>query len=656
MKNDYELKYLNLLSKEFPTVQAVSTELINLTAINNLPKGTEHFLTDIHGEYDIFNHFIKNGSGVIKEKIDLFFPDLSEKEKNTLAFLIYYPKQMLKKYLHKLPKEEYLVFIRKHLIYMIEIASKLSQKYTRSKIQKSLPEEFAYIIQELLNENRNSVDKLGYYNAIIDAIFNTKRERRFIIEMARLAQRLTIDRLHIVGDIFDRGPNAHLIMNKMLDYHSVDIQWGNHDILWMGAAAGSEVCIANVLRNTARYNILDTLEDGYGVNLLPLASLADKYYRKDNCKVFYPTSYEGNVKHNTTDKLLVAKIHKAITVIQFKLEMDVISRNPNFEMEDRLLLNNINFEEGFVTIDGRNYDLLDHNFPTIDPLDPYKLNQDEQDVVTQLKYAFLNNDLLQKHVLFLFRKGSLYLKYNNNLLFHGTIPLNDNGTFSAMIIDELEYKGKELFEMLEKKIRVGFLNRNNKVNPERDYFIFLWQGSKSPLFGKSTMKTFERYLLTDKKVHEELKNGYFKLREDERVLKRIFKEFDLNWETSKIINGHVPVDITKGFMPVIANGRIYSIDGGMSNTYRSRINIGGYTLVIDSYSIFLISHERFVSVRDLIEKEEDIISLVQSEEANNKREYIYNTDKGESLTEEINDLYKLLDAYRTGKIKESIKP
>ncbi|MFK5883595.1 MAG: fructose-1,6-bisphosphatase [Candidatus Izemoplasma sp.] len=655
MKNNYESKYLNLLSKEFPTVQSVSTELINLTAINNLPKGTEHFLTDIHGEYDIFNHFLKNGSGVIREKVKLHFPDLTDLQRNTLSFVIYYPKQMLKKYQQNLEREEYLIFVKKHLIYMIEIASKLSQKYTRSKIQKSLPTEFSYIIQELLNENRNSVDKQEYYTAIIAAIFKTRRERRFVIEMAYFIQRLTIDRLHIVGDIYDRGPNAHLVMNKIVNYHSLDIEWGNHDVLWMGAAAGSEVCIANVLRNTARYNNLDTLEDGYGINLLPLASLADKYYRTDSCEHYYPGGYDGEDVKATRNNTLVAKIHKAITIIQFKLEMEVIKRNPNFEMDDRLLLEKINYDKGFITIDGVDYILKDNHFPTVNKTNPYQLNKDEIIVMNQLKNAFLNNDLLQKHVLYLFRKGSLYLKYNNNLLFHGSIPIESDGTFSKMEIDGNTYYGKRLFDMLEKKIRIGFLNRNYKINNEKDYFIFLWQGAKSPLFGKSSMKTLERYLLNDKLPQVEDLNYYFKLREDKTILKAIYDEFDINWDTSKIINGHVPLDITKGFMPVLANRRIYSIDGGMSNTYRSRINIGGYTLVIDSYSIFLVSHERFTTVNDLIEREEDIISLVQSEEVKNKREYIYNTDKGERLIEQIEDLYKLLEAYRSGKIKETIK-
>jgi len=653
MECSYELKYLKLLSKEFPTVQAVSTELINLTAILNLPKGTEHFLTDIHGEYDIFNHFIKNGSGAIKEKINLIYTDMTEKDKNTLAFIIYYPKQMIKKYELLLDEGTYQSFLRDNLLRIIEVSIYLSQKYTKSRIRKSLPQEFSYIIQELLYENQHATDKEAYYKAIIDAIFKTKREKRFIIEMARLIQRLTIDRLHVVGDIFDRGPNAQLIMNKLEKYHSVDIEWGNHDIIWMGAAAGSEISIANVIRISARYNNLDTLEDGYGINLLPLAALADKYYRLDTCAHFIPKNYNDKETIDKDRSLLVAKMHKAMTIIQFKLEHQVIKDNPNFGLDDRLLLDKIDFKNKKIKINGTYHTMNDSFFPTVDPRDPYTLNPEELKVITHLKYNFLNNDLLQRHVNFLYRHGSMYLKYNNNLLFHGCIPLDDQGGFAEMEIDGKIFKGLSLFDELEKKIRTSFLNRYDKVNPDKDYFMFLWQGENSPLFGKKSMKTFERYFLYNPELKQEPKNNYFLLREKPEVLKNIYKEFDISWEKSKIINGHVPVDITKGFSPVIADGRIYSIDGGMSTTYSEQIAIGGYTLVSDSYRLFLISHDRFSSLDDLIEKEEDIISLQRSEDVNKNREYIYDTDKGKTLADEINDLYKLLDAYRDGTLKEN---
>lgn len=654
MENNYELKYLKLLAKEFPTVQEVSTELINLTAILNIPKGTEHFLSDIHGEYDTFNHFLKNGSGVTRKKLDIIFPEFNDTEKNRLAFFIYYPKQMLRKYENLMENKKYQIFIREQLLNLIEISKYLSQKYTKSKVRKSLPRAFSYIIQELMFEKSTHSDKTQYYDAIINAIFKTKRERNFLIELSYFIQRLTIDRLHIVGDIFDRGPSAHLVMNKVVKYHSVDIEWGNHDILWMGAACGSKLSICNVLRNSARYNTLDTLEDGYGINLLPLARYASKYYQDDDCTIFLPKN--DTIKPDIDKEQLVAKMHKAIAIIQFKLEGLIFRRNPNFDLNRRLLLNNIDYTNGTITIEDVVYPLKDNYFPTIDPQDPYKLTEEEEDLLEQLKNSFLNNDLLQSHIEFLFQNGHMFLKYNNNLLFHGCIPLNSDGTFSKVNIDGKDYSGKALFNILETKLRVSFLHRHNKKsNNNNDYFIFLWQGEHSPLFGKKDMKTFERYFIEDKKCHYEEMNNYFLQREDEIVLKNIYKEFKIDYNKSKIINGHVPNDVSAGDRPILANGRIYAIDGGMSKAYASKISIGGYTLVIDSYKIFLMSHERFTTTSDIIEREQDIISLNQSEEVNIEREYLYDTDKGKKLKEEIDDLYKLLDAYRDGLIKEYLK-
>lgn len=646
---NYELKYLKQLAKEFPTVQEVSTELINLTAILNLPKGTEHFLSDIHGEYDTFNHFIKNGSGVIRNKIDIYFKDYSEEEKNQLAFFVYYPKQMINKYETRLRESEYKPFIRKKLLDLIILSKEMSKKYTKSKIRKSLPEAFSYIIQELIYESSTNVDKNRYYESILDAIFKTEREKNFLIELSRFIQRLTIDRLHVVGDIFDRGPSAHLVVSKMMKYHSLDIEWGNHDILWMGAGCGSKLAICNVLRNSSRYNTLDTLEEGYGINLLPLAAFASKIYADDPCTEFLPNSLSSI---DIDKQNLVAKIHKAITIMQFKLEYTVFNRNDNFNLKKRNILHNIDFAKGTITIGGKEYSLKDNNFPTIDPNIPYQLTTEEKDVLTQLKNAFLNNDLLQAHIKFLVQKGQMYLKYNNNLLFHGCIPLDSDGGFSLVEIDGTYHSGKSLFIALDKKVRAAYLNRYKTDNPAKDYLIFLWQGEHSPLFGKTAMKTFERYFIEDKATHKEHKNEYFKLRENERVLQHIFEEFEIDYDTSKIINGHVPVDITAGESPIKGKGRIYAIDGGMSMQYREKIHIGGYTLVSDSYKLFLISHERYPSLESLIENESDIISLVQAEEVNSDREYMFNTDKGKKLQSEINDLYKLLDAYRDGIIKE----
>ena len=653
MKNTYELKFLNLLAKEFPTVQEVSTELINLTAILNLPKGTEHFISDIHGEYETFNHFLKNGSGVIRGKIDIIYPNLTVKEKDTLAFFIYYPKQMVIKYKEQLDDESYLPFIREQLIRLIEISKYISRKYTQTKISKSLPKSFEYIIKELLYESSSTVDKKAYYNAILDAIFNTKRERSFLIELSYFIQRLTIDRLHIVGDIFDRGPNAHLVLNKIVKYHSVDIEWGNHDVLWMGAASGSELAICNVLRNSSRYNTLDTLEEGYGINLLPLAIFASKYYGDDPCKSFLPKN--GMIKPDKDKEVLVAKMHKAISIIQFKLEYGVVKRNPNFNIENRLLLDKIDYENNTIKIGKETYKLNDSNFPTIDPNNPYELINEELEIIKHLKEAFLNNDLLQLHVKFLFQKGSMYLKYNNNLLFHGCIPLNSDGLFSSLEINGEEYSGKSLFDNLDKIARSSYLKRYSKTNDDKDYFIFLWQGENSPLFGKKAMKTFERYFIDDKLSHYEEMNNYFLLREEEKTLKMIYKEFGIDYNNSKIINGHVPNDISVGDRPILAEGRIYAIDGGMSKQYVSKISIGGYTLVSDSYMMSLISHERFTSKNKLIREERDIISIKHSRDMNEDREYMYHTDKGIEIQESINDLYKLLNAFRTGLIKEKLK-
>ena len=653
MTHNYEFKYLELLSKEFPSVQEVSTELINLTAILNLPKGTEHFLSDIHGEYETFNHFLKNGSGVTKDKINILFTEKSESEKNRLSFFVYYPKQMIIKYENLVKPNEFKTFIRLMLLDLISLASLLAQKYTKSKVRKTLPTMFSYIIQELLYENRQHTDKEKYYDAILDAIFKTKREKNFLIELSYFIQRLTIDRLHIVGDIFDRGPQAHLVMNKIQKYHSVDIEWGNHDIIWMGAACGSKLAISNVLRNSARYNTLDTLEEGYGINLLPLARFADKYYSDDHCEIFMPrTLHKGP---DEDEELLVAKMHKAIAIIQFKLEKSLIARNPQFELEDRLLLDKINYETGTISINGKTYPLRDTNFPTIDPSNPFELTIEEDSILTQLKSAFLNNDLLQNHMKHLFLIGQLYLKYNNNLLFHGCIPLHRDGSLSGITVENKEYKGKALFDFLDQTVRMGHLNRYNVINDEKDYFIFLWQGKNSPLFGKKSMKTFERYFIKEKETHIEEKNDYFTLRENEDVLRNLYTEFDIDFNKSKIINGHVPTDISNGDNPIKANGRIYAIDGGMSKQYSNKISIGGYTLVSDSYSMFLISHDRFQSKEALIEQEQDIISLVRSEDINKDREFMYSTDKGMKLQEEIENLYKLLECYRHGHIKENIK-
>ena len=647
----YQNKYLELLSKEYPTIQNVASELINLNAILNLPKGTEIFITDIHGEYDAFNHYLKNASGIIKEKIDLILPDLTEVEKNRLAFFIYYPTDMLNKYKEKLKGENYQKLIRQQLSYMILLAKEIVTKYTKSKVRKALPEEFSYIIQELIFESSSHEDKERYYQAIIDAIFMTKRENKFILQVSRFIRKLAIDQLHIVGDIFDRGPLPHLIMEKLMTMNNVDIQWGNHDISFLGAASGSKVMIANVIRIAARYNNLDCFEDGYGINLIPLARLAEKYYKKDDCSLFVPKGY--NINYNKAEDLsFIDRIHKAISIIQFNLEYDVIKRKPRFSLEDRLLLDKINFEEHTILVDGVKYPLLDNNFPTINPKKPYQLNKDEEEVINHLTQLFLHNEMLQKHARYLVQNGSMYLKYNGNLLFHAAVPLTEDKEFLKQEINGKVYYGKGLFDEFDRLVRSAFLNRYEKDNFDKDYFYILWQGASSPLFGKHSMKTFERYFISNKLTHKEINNPYYKYRLEEDVLKMIYDEFDLNFKKSKIINGHVPLDITKGDEVVLANKRIYSIDGGMSKEYSNKTSIGGYSLISDSHAYFLVSHERFDTYQTLIDSEKDIVSITRSEELNSRRTYIYDTNKGQEIKALIDDLYQLLEAYRSGTVIE----
>ncbi|MBN2504429.1 MAG: fructose-1,6-bisphosphatase [Bacilli bacterium] len=647
----YENKYLELLSKEFPTVQQASSEIINLSAILNLPKGTEIFITDIHGEYDAFNHYLKNASGIIKEKIDLIFPDLNAEEKNRLAFFIYYPTDMLNKYQAKLAQPEFESLLRQTLFRMISLSRHIATKYTKSKVQKTLPEEFAYVIIELLYESNSHEDKERYYDAIVDAIFSTQREKKFIVQISRFIRNLAIDQLHIVGDIFDRGPKPHLVMEKLIKKSNVDIQWGNHDICFLGAACGSEVMLANVIRIAARYNNLDCFEDGYGINILPLARFAYKYYQNDPCTLFLPRV--DNPDYEEEELNFVAKIHKAISVIQFKLEKRIVESHPEFGLEDRLLLERIDPISKTIAIAGKNHPLLDSNFPTVDfNDDPYKLIPEEQEVVDHLTQLFLHNEMLQNHAKYLIQKGSMYLKYNNNLLFHAAIPLTETGDFLSQKIDGQAWSGRDLLDILDQKIRQAYLNRYAKNNPDKDYFMMLWQGRTSPLFGKDTMKTFERYFLKDKSLHKETNNPYYCLRTDENILKRIYKEFDLDYERSKIINGHVPLDITKGDEVILADKKIYSIDGGMSKQYSGQTSFGGYSLISDSHAYFLVSHERFDTYMALIRDEKDIITITRSEEINTRRTYLFDTDRGEAIKERIADLYKLLEAYRNGIIRE----
>lgn len=651
-KELYEkMDYLKLLSKLYPNISKASTEIINLEAILNLPKGTEHFITDIHGEYEPFVHVLKNGSGVIKRKIDeLFDGELMEDEKKKLATLVYYPEQKLE-YIEK-ETENIDDFYRINMYRLIKLCKYASSKYTRSKVRKLLPDDFKYIIEELLHEHMNSEHKEKYYKSIIETIIETDRAKDFIIAISELIQKLVVDRLHVIGDIFDRGPRPDIIVDKLMQHHCVDIQWGNHDILWMGAASGEKTCVANALRISARYANLDVVEDIYGINLLPLATFAIETYGDDPCLQFMPKI--GDEEVSTTEKTLMAKMHKAISIIQFKLEGEVIRRRPEFEMEHRLLLNMIDYENGTIRIKGKNYALKDTNFPTIDPKNPYKLTKEEEIVIDKLVSSFKNSEKLQKHVSFLFSKGSIYLVSNGNLLIHGCVPLNEDKSFMKMKLQGQEYSGRELMDKMETLVREGYLfkDKTNQKQYGMDIMWYLWTGKCSSLFGKDDMTTFERYFIAEKETHKENKNPYFTLREDEDVCNKIFKEFELDTNESHIINGHVPVESKNGESPIKANGRIIAIDGGFSRAYQEKTGIAGYTLIYNSQSLQLVSHEPFTSTEEAIVNESDILSTTMLVEHKLSRKTVKDTDAGKKLLDEVDDLKLLLTAYKKGIIKE----
>ncbi len=789
-----ELDYLKLLAKQYPSIGDAATEIINLEAILNLPKGTEHFLTDLHGEYEPFVHVLKNGSGVVKIKIEeIFGNSLSVKDKKSLATLVYYPEQKLE----IIAKEEKDIedWYKITLYRLMELCKYVSSKYTRSKVRKALPKEFAYIIEELLHEQQDREDKQEYYKRIITTIIDIGRADEFIIALSKLIQRLVIDRLHIVGDIFEedkqeyykriittiidigradefiialskliqrlvidrlhivgdifdrgprpdiimdtlidyhsvdiqwgnhdmlwmaaaagckacianvlrisRGPRPDIIMDTLIDYHSVDIQWGNHDMLWMAAAAGCKACIANVLRISLKYSNVDVIEDMYGINLLPLATFALRYYKEDPCINFIPNLKEEECYVNNEEDL-IAKMHKAITIIQFKLEAEIIRRRKEFKMDKRMLLDKINYKEGTINIEGKVYELKDKNFPTVNKDDPFKITDEEYILIDKLVSSFINSEKLQKHVTFLFSKGSLYLKYNSNLLFHGCIPLNSDKTFKEMEIEgklykgralldflfskgslylkynsnllfhgciplnsdktfkemEIEgklYKGRALLEKFEVLARKGYFN---KVCLEEklygmDIMWYLWCGPVSSLFGKEDMTTFERYFIEDKSLHKEFKNPYFKLRDDEEVCDLIFEEFGLDKDESRIINGHVPVNRKSGESPIKANGKILVIDGGFSKAYRGKTGIAGYTLIYNSYGMVLASHQPFASIEKAILEETDILSTNMIVDRKVERRRVGDTDIGNVLKKQIRELKLLLIAYRKGFIKEN---
>lgn len=645
-----ELKYLKSLARQYPNIAAASTEIINLQAILNLPKGTEHFLTDIHGEYEQFAHVLKNGSGAVRRTIDEVFENaLSNKDKKSLATLIYYPVEKLDIVISEEDNIEDWYKITLHRL--VQITKKVASKYTRSKVRKALPKDFAYIIEELITEKADISDKEGYYNEIIHTIIRIGRAQDFIIALSNLIQRLVIDHLHIVGDIFDRGPGPHIILDTLMNYHSVDIQWGNHDILWMGAACGQLACIATVIRIAARYGSLDTLEDGYGINLIPLATFALDTYSNTNCDTF---SIKYNTDYNTKDLSLDMKIHKAIAIMQFKLEGQVIMKHPEFLMDDRLLLDKIDYEKKTVMAYGKEYPMNDTDFPTIDPNNPYALTPDEEQVMERIRQAFLKCEKLQKHVRFLYSNGGLYKVYNSNLLYHGCMPMDAEGNFLSVDVDGKDYQGKQLYDILDNYARKGYYAKNDpaEMRKAQDYIWYIWAGPNSPVFGKDKMTTFERYFIEDKETHKETKNAYYSLLDREDILNKILDEFELDTKKSHIINGHVPVELKKGESPIKCDGKLLIIDGGFSKAYQSKTGIAGYTLVANSHGMRLVAHEPFESMEAAVLHESDIFSDSTVIEVAPVRIRVSDTDIGRELKDQIKQLELLLQAYRDGIIVE----
>ena len=565
-----DMRYLQLLSHSFPTIADASTEIINLEAILNLPKGTEHFLADLHGEYEAFQHVLRNASGAIKRKVnEIFGNTLRENEKKELCTLIYYPEQKLEliKGVETDIDDWYVITLNQ----LVRVCQNVSSKYTRSKVRKALPKEFSYIIQELLHESSMVPNKQAYINVIISTIISTRRADDFIIALCQLIQRLTIDTLHVLGDIFDRGPAPHRIMDILCNYHNFDVQWGNHDILWMGAAAGNECCMANVLRLAMRYGNFSVLEDGYGINLLPLATFAMETYAEDSCSLFGPKVEGQECTYNEKTLRMIAQMHKAISIIQFKLEAEIIKRRPDFGMDDRMLLHRIDFERNILTLDGKEYELKDSFLPTVDPADPYKLTSEEREIMNKLHHSFVSSEKLKKHMRCLFRYGCMYTVSNSNLLFHASVPLNEDGTLKNVMIAGKAYKGKKLLEKVGHLIRTAYFAEEDNEEKQFaiDYVWYLWSGKDSPAFDKNKMATFERYFLKEKELHKEIKGHYYTLRNEEKVCDMLLDEFGVVGKHRHIINGHVPVKTIQGENPIKANGKMMVIDGGFSRAYHS---------------------------------------------------------------------------------------
>lgn len=650
---NYTIDYLRLLSEQYPTITAACSEIISLQSLQKMPKLTEHFMSDIHGEYESFLHILKNASGVIKDKItSIYGRTLSEHDRQTLSTLIYYPEQKLD--IIKRSVDNIDDWYKITLYRLIEICRVIASKYTRASIRNLLPSSFGDIIDELIHaDNDFGSDKEGYYNKCIQTIVELGQADAFIVDMSNLIQNLAIGKLHIIGDIFDRGPRADIILDTLENYHSVDIQWGNHDVQWMGAAAGSLVCIATVLAISTKYCNFDCIEDGYGINMRPLTVFAMETYAKDPCKYFIPRN-PNMVKLSKHDSELWAKMHKAISIIQFKLEGQLIKRHPEFHMDNHLMLDKIDFVTGTITIEGKKYMLRDHNFPTVNPERPYELTQAENELMELLRSSFLHSEKLQRHIRFIYNKGSIYLNINNNLLYHGCIPMNPDGSFHEVTLGGEKVKGKALMDKAEIIAREGYFAKHG--TPEKkygeDFLWFLWCGCYSPVYGKNKMTTFERYFIEDEITWTEIKDPYYKLIEKPEICNKILREFGIKPNSfSHIINGHVPVKIKKGESPIKAGGKLLVIDGGLSRAYQSQTGIAGYTLLFNSHGLLLSAHDAFESVETAVTKDEDMYSTLDVIERAPKRLLVEDTDKGKALQGRIDALKALVAAYRKGLIK-----
>ena len=643
-----DLAYLKLLSREYPNIRAAASDIINLQAICGLPKGTEYFFSDLHGEHEAFIYLLRSSSGIIREKIrETFGHIISEEDEVRLANLIYYPEKMINQIKQA---NEYTEDWQKTAVYrLVQICRKVSSKYTRSKVRKKMPKEFSGVIDELLYVDNTDDNKTEYYSELINTLIDVRVADSFIVVICSLIRSLTIDNLHILGDIFDRGPRPDIILEELMHFHDVDIQWGNHDVSWMGAATGNRACICNVLRMALGYNGFDVLEDGYGINLRPLSMFAERVYRDDPCTCFLPQILDKNI-YDAVDPKLAAKMHKAIAVLQYKEEGQIIKRHPEYGMEERILLSAIRYDRGTVTIDGKEYPMRDMNFPTVDPADPLRLTDEEEELLHTLELSFRHNARLHEHVRFLYSNGSMYKCCNSNLLYHGCIPMTENREFDGLMVGGKMYRGKELMDFIDTQVKNAYFLPEDAPEKEacRDFMWYLWNGAKSPVFGKDKNRSFEHYFIEDPEVMRETMNPYYQLSEEEETCDMILKEFGLPTKGSHIINGHMPVKIKSGETPIRAGGKLFIIDGGLSKAYQERTGIAGYTLIFNSHHLALAEHKPFDPERERTPK----VYIVEKMQ---KRITVADTDEGKELAGRIEDLKELLKAYRSGLLKERVR-